>query len=91
MALIYQISNEIENILLMNLGQGEKFQPFDEDYSQFFDTLRTFWSSLIENHSFFKDEDDLDGVNRSRVCAKISELLSSCEMSLLILKTWSTN
>ena len=43
----------------MNLGQGEKFQPFDEDYSQFFDTLRTFWSSLIENHSFFKDEDDL--------------------------------
>ena len=59
MALIYQISNEIENILLMNLGQGEKFQPFDANYLQIFDDLHTFWSLFIENHSFFKDEDNL--------------------------------
>ena len=59
MALIYQISNEIENILIMNFGQGEKFQPVDGKYPQLFDALHTFWSSFIENHSFFKDKDDL--------------------------------
>ena len=51
--------NEIENILLMILGQGEKLQPFDGDYPQLFGALHAFWSLFIENHSFFKDEDDL--------------------------------